>query len=406
MVSNTIAVILGLVPPGLSVARELGRSGISVCGIGKSAVMEVGRFSRYVHCVIEYLNWDDLLKNLIEFGEKTTPKPVLIPTSDSYIFFIAENYKQLSELYIFQNSYKETIVSSIVDKGNLYKSLQENCIPLPKTWFLDKSTQLPSDDLEEYFPVIAKPRLIHTKKKRLGAEKVIMLKSQQDLEIFQREFHHELSQWLLQEIIPGPPSNLYLFVGYFDKDSQLLAHFTCRKIRQFPGNFGVGTLIVSENNKVITELSKRYLQAIGYHGICEIEYKRDPRDQKFKMMEINTRPPLFIGLASSAGVDINVCAYRDLTGNTVNSEQHQIDGVLWRHLEFDLRRKMSSLFHKDTEDSSLFDVSESFSKTSPVKKTGPIWSAQDIRPALSLPLYYLNKGIRRVFLSFLNHSST
>jgi D-aspartate ligase len=59
------------------------------------------------------------------------------------------------------------------------------------------------------------------------------------------------------------------------------------------------------------------LEAIEYRGIFSAEFKRDPRDARFKLLEINTRPWWFIDFAVRSGVDICRMAYDDAQGREV-----------------------------------------------------------------------------------------
>ena len=61
----------------------------------------------------------------------------------------------------------------------------------------------------------------------------------------------------------------------------------------------------------------RLLKALGFHGISQVEFKRDPRDGRYKLMEVNPRLWQWHGLAAACGVDLPLIAYRDLTGEQV-----------------------------------------------------------------------------------------
>ena len=60
----------------------------------------------------------------------------------------------------------------------------------------------------------------------------------------------------------------------------------------------------------------RLLGAFDYFGLSQVEFKRDPRDGKFKLMEINPRLWQWHGLAAACGVDLPRIAYADLVGET------------------------------------------------------------------------------------------
>ena len=69
----------------------------------------------------------------------------------------------------------------------------------------------------------------------------------------------------------------------------MLGTFCGRKLRQTPPV--VGTCRVGEAFWVdeIVEAAFRLLRAISFHGVSQVEFKRDQRDGRFKLMEINPR---------------------------------------------------------------------------------------------------------------------
>jgi hypothetical protein len=48
--------------------------------------------------------------------------------------------------------------------------------------------------------------------------------------------------------------------------------------------------------------------------VSQVEFKRDPRDGRFKLMEVNPRLWLWHGLAAALGVDFARITYLDLLG--------------------------------------------------------------------------------------------
>jgi D-aspartate ligase len=122
---------------------------------------------------------------------------------------------------------------------------------------------------------------------------------------------------MVQELVPGGDSELYTLGSHLRADGEPLALFCGRKLRQTPPI--VGTCRVGEALWVdeVVESGLRLLRAFAYTGVSQVEFKRDPRDGRFKLMEINPRLWLWHGLATACGVDVPVLAYRDLTGERV-----------------------------------------------------------------------------------------
>jgi D-aspartate ligase len=63
-----------------------------------------------------------------------------------------------------------------------------------------------------------------------------------------------------------------------------------RWLRQHPHEFGrASTLVETIELAALEELSEKLLKAINYYGLVEVEYKPDPRDGQFKLLDINAR---------------------------------------------------------------------------------------------------------------------
>jgi predicted ATP-grasp superfamily ATP-dependent carboligase len=69
----------------------------------------------------------------------------------------------------------------------------------------------------------------------------------------------------------------------------------------------------------IEELAERFLNAIGYQGLVEIEFKRDPRDGQFKLLDVNTRIWGFHTLGLAAGVDFPWLQYTAAIGGPLSA---------------------------------------------------------------------------------------
>jgi len=69
----------------------------------------------------------------------------------------------------------------------------------------------------------------------------------------------------------------------------------------------------------VVDAGLHLLRALGCNGLSQVEFKRDPRDGKFKLMEVNPRLWQWHSLARASGVDLPLIAYRDLTGERVEA---------------------------------------------------------------------------------------
>jgi len=134
---------------------------------------------------------------------------------------------------------------------------------------------------------------------------------------------------MVQELVPGGDDALYTVGSYLARDGRRLGVFCGRKLRQTPP--GIGTCRVGEAVWVeeAVDAALRLLRAFGFYGLSQVEFKRDPRDGRFKLMEINPRLWQWHGLAAACGVDLPRIAYADLTGEPIPDARMNGDGKRW-----------------------------------------------------------------------------
>ena len=187
------------------------------------------------------------------------------------------------------------------------------------------------------FPFIIKPDLIHRWKKKLHGNKVLLVSTAEDFKQVVDKYDGILSQSTIQEVIPGPESNIFLFKGYFSEATgECIADFTGQKIRQVPINFGSGSFVKSIINEEVREISKAFLKSCNFRGLCGSEFKYDNRDGKYKMIEVNIRPQLWEDLTRVSLRDVLWYAYADLVGLPDVSVPEQKNGKSWSYFLRDI----------------------------------------------------------------------
>jgi predicted ATP-grasp superfamily ATP-dependent carboligase len=123
---------------------------------------------------------------------------------------------------------------------------------------------------------------------------------------------------MLQEYIPDGSHANWIFNGYFDARSECDVGFTGRKLRQSPVDAGAATLGVCELNPEVETVTKRFMQAIGYHGIVDVDYRLDRRDGFYKLLDVNPRiGSSFRLFVADDGMDVLRAMYLDVTGRRV-----------------------------------------------------------------------------------------
>jgi D-aspartate ligase len=115
-----------------------------------------------------------------------------------------------------------------------------------------------------------------------------------------------------------------------------VATMVVRRLRQHPPEFGrASTFVETVDEPVVEELSERMLGSIAYDGLVELEYKLDPRDGRFKLLDFNARTCGYHSLGQAAGVDFPYLLFRQSLGLPVARQRARI-GTRWVRLLTDV----------------------------------------------------------------------
>jgi len=129
--------------------------------------------------------------------------------------------------------------------------------------------------------------------------------------------HEQCLDVMLCEWIPGLDSQLCSYYTYVDSDGRRLVEFTKFVVRRCPQYFGGGVFHGTSWQPDVAEAGRRFVSSIGMKGICNIEFKRDPRDGSLKVIESNPRITAAQELLVRSGLDLAEITYRDLTNQEI-----------------------------------------------------------------------------------------
>jgi D-aspartate ligase len=323
------AIVLGLSPTGLYVVRELGKAGIRTIGITDTYASTLQ--SRFLSEYLLVKNDDLLLQRLIEVAGDTLTPPILIPTADRYIEFIAQNHSTLKSHFVYQQSYNHANYSDYLDKLMFHSLCMRHDMATPDTAKIENSDQL--SELKPGYPFILKPALIHHVKHLLRGKKLLIVSNDNELARAANIIDQSQCDWVCQEIVPGPESNIWLCAVYVDKSGIPHDAVTARKLRQHPPQFGSASLVTTEENEEVLSLSIDFLKKTQYQGIVGLEFKYDEIQKQYKMIEVNQRATLWFNITHDYGRRLALRLYADLT-QTPTDLHCADDGssqYLWRY---------------------------------------------------------------------------
>jgi predicted ATP-grasp superfamily ATP-dependent carboligase len=154
-----------------------------------------------------------------------------------------------------------------------------------------------------------------------------------------------LDELLVQEIVPGDGTSQYSYCAFF-RDGEAHSSLVARRLRQHPYEFGrAATYVESTSSPEIETLSERFLKHINFYGLVEVEYKLDPGDNRYKLLDVNARIWGFHSLGSAAGVDFPYLLFADQTGLTTAGCRGKSD-IGWLRLIADIPTAFSQLAHR------------------------------------------------------------
>jgi D-aspartate ligase len=326
MIKNGVIIIEGHVQ-GLSNTRSLGESGVPVVVVDTGNC--VARHSRYCQGFYKCPPYDsdELADFLIDLAKKNGLEGwLLLPSNDHAVYTISRNKERLENLIKLITPGLD-IVDNIYDKSRLVDIAIKTGVPVPGTYYPQAAEP---DDFPLSFPVLTRGRFGRDFSKAAGRKAFLAYnidELHEQLSCIEKNF--SLQKSMVQELIPDEGSNKTISFCAFCVDGEIKAYWMGEKLREHPIRFGTATFARSVYVKQCLDQSQSLLKTLNYTGVCEVEYLQDPRDGEYKLIEINPRTWLWVGLAKACGVDFAKLAYEYANG--INSEypKEYETGVCW-----------------------------------------------------------------------------
>ncbi len=90
-------------------------------------------------------------------------------------------------------------------------------------------------------------------------------------------------------------------------------------------------------DRELEDISLQLLRGVEYKGLGGIEFKKDPRDGKYKLIEFNARFGMWDSLGVRCGVDIPFISFSDAIGRQVEDQRQYREDIAWFDLQRDIR---------------------------------------------------------------------
>jgi predicted ATP-grasp superfamily ATP-dependent carboligase len=283
------------------------------------------------------------LDDLVRLGQSMPGKPVLFYGDDAMLLLVSRNRRLLERHYRFLLP-ETQLVEDLVDKTRFAALARRLELPTPATVLSSENLTVEQILRKLSLPCIFKPnshvgwfssRLLREEGGR--PHKVLRADNEAELRRLYEKMRVQTSGFVVQEYIPGGENCIYSFHAYLDRNSRPLGYYVGRKIRTYPRNAGVSTYLELVREPGLVELGLEILRNMSFVGMVKIDFKKDPRGERFYVLEFNPRFTLWNYLGATCGINLPLIAYRDLTGQACEPRTHYRTDVRWLSFGDDLR---------------------------------------------------------------------
>lgn len=323
---------------GLAIMRSLGTHGVPLYGVDADPNAP-GMLSRYckqrIVCAFDENRPERFLEALLKIGEEIGRTSILIPTSDETAVFVTDHAEALSRWFIFPRN-APSLMRQLISKKGMYELVARHGVPTPFTLFPERIEEVEAALPHVKFPLMLKGVYGNRLQARNKKKMVVVHSPKELIAQYQEMDEPGFPNLMLQEYIPGGDDQIFIFNGYFNQTSDCPIGFTGFKIRQAPIHVGCASLGECRWNETVAKITTDFMKAIGYRGILDIGYRFDPRDGKYKVLDINPRVgQAFRLFVAENDMDVVKALYLDLTG-----QQQPVvtprEGRRWMIEDFDL----------------------------------------------------------------------
>jgi predicted ATP-grasp superfamily ATP-dependent carboligase len=317
----------------LAATRSLGAAGYQVFVMGERAetIAAVSRFChRFVPCPSPHKDPEGFVAAVLKAVHEQQVG-LLLPMTEVTTLLLTRARAQLPSGCVLPFA-DEATLQRASDKTAMMELADSLGVPTPASVTLTSAADLDGARMLPY-PVVVKPgrSRVRTPTGWLSTG-VTYANDETALRRRLAELPAETYPVMLQERIQGPGEGFFALYAH----GRLVASFAHRRLREKPPSGGVSVL--RESAEIAPDTLRHgtaLLDALQWHGVAMVEFKRDAASGRPYLMEINARFWGSLQLAIDAGVDFPLLLARIAAGETPAAVSHKV-GVRSRWLLGDL----------------------------------------------------------------------
>jgi D-aspartate ligase len=373
----------------LGVVRALGEAGVPVFVLHHDE-RDLAHASRYVRAEFvipaPHTHESEFVEAVVRHADRFRGG-MLLPASDEAVATVSRHKEILARYYVVACP-EWAVTRNFIEKTRTYALAAKAGVATPATFEPASIDEAREAARRVGFPLLVKPSQSHLFYD-LFKRKMVRVNDMAELVQHFGEARRAGVDVVVQEVVPGADSNVVNYNAYA-WGGRFLVEFTARQIRKAPPRFGSPRVVVSERIEEVLEPGRSTLRALGFQGFACSEFKRDPRDGRFKILDVNGRPNLSGLLAVRSGINFPLLQYRHLMYGELPREVPFTDGVYWTDV---LRDAAYSLRYLLEEHYSPWDYIAPYVRR---RRCDAVFDRLDMRPFLARSKNLASSLFRRI----------
>lgn len=297
----------------LGAVRALAKAGFQVDAIGSAK--SLSRYSRYLRrvaydqCRFGEAHLDEFLGFL-----SRSSYDAILPIGARSVQFIARHIDQVKPHAAIPLPDADTI-ELCMDKSRMGEFAARHGIAVAKQWQLRTQEDIDRVREEANFPIVIK------KRHELDRRSVLYVDAPSRLDTALSAWNTQkgVAQYapIAQEFVAGQGCGFFALY----QNGKLKRAFMHHRVREVPAAGGASCCAESIFEQDILDQGRCLLNALDWHGVAMVEFKRCDKTGQLYLMEINPKFWGSLDLAISAGVDFPSLAVRVAMGEELDVSQ-------------------------------------------------------------------------------------
>ncbi len=301
-------------PTGLGIARALAPLSCDIIGLYGGQKTRCCK-SRCWKQLIHFRTDEEVIDILLKLASSQPDRPALFIVQDSLVKLVSDNRDLLAPHYKFLLPEKET-VDLFLSKTKFQDWAEKNQLPIPMSRICQSRKELDEAIRTTPRPLIIKPAHKTPEwEKWFSWHKALRVDKSSDLSGLKVDPFEIVPELIVQQWVPGPDKNVFFCLIYYGESGTEVAHFTGRKLFQWPPYCGSTAAAVGVDNQEVYRITKELFDKVRYRGLGSLELKFHESESKFYIIEPTVgRCDLQSNVAVSGGINLAGLALCDAEG--------------------------------------------------------------------------------------------